>query len=118
MTKEKTEQNNKSTLIKVSVHINNVEEEIEQAIEAVKQLTKETDFYLIVNTTEPSTKLTEELEKLVDSRKVFRCKTFEGELALIRQLGSRIHVETDLNVIRSLKAYLNHVVTTQNVVEA
>jgi len=51
----------------------------------------------------------------VDKRKVFRCRTYEGELALIRQLGSHIHVETDLNVIRSLKAYLNHIVTVQQV---
>jgi hypothetical protein len=75
------------------------------------------DFFLIINNSESSTHLTDRLEGLVDKRKVFRCKTYEGELALIRQLGSRIHVETDINVIRSLKAYLNHIVTIQQVAE-
>ncbi len=87
-------------------------------VEAVKQFATTMDFFLIINTSEPTTQLIESLEELIDKRKVFRCRTYEGELALIRQLGSRIHVETDFNVIRSLKAYLNHIFTVQQVAEA
>lgn len=50
------------------------------------------DFYLVININEPETELLKQLEGLLDKRRVFRCKTNEGELALIRQLSSRIHI--------------------------
>lgn len=100
------------------MHLASVEESPDQVLEAVKLLSASMDLYLIVNSEEPNNSLLEGLGEIVNSNKVFKCRTYEGEIALIRQLGSRLHIETDINVIRSLKAYLHHIVTVRSSIEA
>lgn len=69
---------------------------------------------VILNTSEEEIEFNQGVKGIVEGTQVFRCKTLEGEVAIIRQLNPKVHVETDERIIKTLKPYLNLILTTHS----
>ena len=56
-------------------------------------------------------------EKIVKDHRVMYCSTQKGKEALIRQLSAELHIESEVQIVKNLRAFMNkfHFIKDPNV---